>query len=62
MPQKLIFSAKIFILGHRAYLFTHFGKILEKSLERFSLKISKTSKTRFFLEEKSGFREIGAKK
>ena len=53
---------KLFILGNKEDLFTHFSKILEKSLARFFRKISKTSKTCFFLRKKSGFREIGAKR
>ena len=44
ISQKLILSAKILILGHRSDLFTHFGKILEKPLERFVRKVKKTLK------------------
>ena len=43
-----VFLLKFVKLGHRGDLFTHFSKILEKSLARFFRKISKTSKTHFF--------------
>ena len=36
-----VFLLKLFILGNKEDLFTHFSKILEKSLARFFRKISK---------------------